>query len=252
VAAFEFGALAGLIAVLGTPVLLGVAVGTWRGIFGKEGREARREAMDRALTEPDVIAKRAKYPVLVVSDAARRGDVSFLISALADPDMRGSAALRLGDLRARQAVPALLRNLRVGNDLDRNAAVRALGEIGDPAAIPGLIEVAKEDEAAGVRAMAIDALANLHEPQGIEMLAAAAIDPQSLITGSTRNLDVPIFRHWKGLNALSKWAANRLRQVEAIEALPVLEGSLDSVGLRRRIRLRRTIRALRRSAKGQA
>jgi hypothetical protein len=42
---------------------------------------------------------RSKYPNLVVNDAAERKDVRFLIDALTDPETRGGAALRLGDLR---------------------------------------------------------------------------------------------------------------------------------------------------------
>ena len=104
--------------------------------------------------------------------------MSYLIAALSDPTIRGSAALALGRLEAREAVPALVRNLRVKSDLDRNAAVIALRKIGDASAAPALFEVALEDEAWGIRTSAIDALATLNDPRGMQLLAQLAIDPQ--------------------------------------------------------------------------
>jgi HEAT repeat protein len=104
---------------------------------------------------------RSKYPNLVVNDAAERKDVRFLIDALTDPETRGGVALRLGDLRATEAVPALIRNLRVKSDFDRNAAVIALKKISDPSAIPELLEVATHDESWGIRGSAIEAVAAL-------------------------------------------------------------------------------------------
>ena len=187
--------------------------------------------------------------VLAVKEAAQRGDVEFLINALADPDMRGSAALRLGDLGAREPVPALIRNLRVRNDLDRNAAVKALGKIGDPSAISALLEVAEEDEAAGVRTTAIDSAAMLNSPRGVELLTELAIDPSPLLATCSRNMDVPIYREMRPrtLRRIRKWAAKRLRELHATEAVPTLAASLGSVDLRHSLRLRRTIRSLRRS-----
>jgi len=41
--------------------------------------------------------RKPRAPILEVSDAAKRGDIDYLINALADPEIRGSAALHLGD-----------------------------------------------------------------------------------------------------------------------------------------------------------
>src|SRR5690242_5271228 len=142
--------------------------------------------------------------------------------------MRGSAALRLGDLRARRAVPALVRNLGVRNDLDRNAAVIALGKIKDASTIAPLIEVAGEDEAAAVRVNAIVALAALGDARGVEMLVALAVDPLPLIVTCERTLYFRrrprrSYRRW-----LRRWAAKRLRELRPAGAAALLEAALST------------------------
>lgn len=186
-------------------------------------------------------------PGLAARDAARRGDVDYLIDALIDPEARGHAALRLGDLRERRAVPALIRNLGVRNDLDRNGTIKALGKIGDPSAIPALLEVAEEDEAAGVRTTAIDSLVKLGSPQGAKMLAQLAIDPSPLLSTCSRNFDAPTVRELttQRLHQIRKWAAKRLRELHVTDAAPELRAALGTVDGRHRMRLRRTIRSLR-------
>jgi len=183
-----------------------------------------------------------------VREAAQRRDVYYLIGALDDPKTRGSAAHHLGDLGDRKAVPALIRNLRVENDLSRNAVIKALARIGDPAAIPALLEVAQEDEAASVRATAIDSLARVGSPEGVKMLAQLAVDPSPLLATCSRNVDVPtqVKLRPRHVRWIRKWAAKRLRELHATDAVPSLTAALGTVELRHRMRLRRTIRALRR------
>jgi len=190
------------------------------------------------------MSSRGEKPRIGLNEIARSGDVDLLIEALADPDLRGSAALRLGDLRARRGVPGLLRLLRAKDDLSRNAAVKALGRIGDPSAIPGLLEVAREDEAAGVRTIAVDSLAMLKAPDGIELLAQLAVDPRPCLQGSVRFFGFLRPVSESKLRYTRRWASKRLRQLGAIEAIPTLERASHAVGVRGRIRLRLTIRAL--------
>lgn len=130
-----------------------------------------------------------RYPALRVRDARRRGDVAYLIDALTDPEVRGAAALSLGRVGAREAAPALVRNLPVKDDLDRNGAIKALMQIADKAAIPPLREVAGSDDAAGVRTTAMDALVTLGDKEGVEMLAALATDPATALASSSRFFD---------------------------------------------------------------
>jgi hypothetical protein len=76
-----------------------------------------------------------------------------------------------------------------------------------------------------------------------------AIDPSPLFATCSRNMDVPIYREMRRrtLRSIRKWAAKRLRELHATEAVPSLAASLGSVDLRHSLRLRRTIQSLRRS-----
>jgi len=191
-------------------------------------------------------ASYSQHPSVAAREAARQGDVEYLIDGLADPEMRVSAAHQLAKLGAREAVPALIQNLRASHDRSRMAATKALGRIGDPSAIPALLEVAHEDEAAGVRTQAIDSLARLGSREGVEMFAQLAVDPSPLLTTCTRNSHVPGLRelHPKHLRMMRKWAVKRLRELHATEAAPTLTAALGTVDRRHRMRLRRTIRSL--------
>jgi HEAT repeat protein len=176
--------------------------------------------------------------------------VSYLTAALAEPTIRGSAALALGRLKAREAVPALARNLRVNSDLDRNAAVIALCRIGDAAAAPAPLDVALHDESWGIRTCAIDALATLGDPRGVQLLAQLALNPRPLLAGAIRSFDAmprPLARrpsiHWT-----RRWALRRLRQLRAIDTIELLEPASRWRLSAHAIRLKWTIHALRAQA----
>jgi hypothetical protein len=149
-------------------------------------------------------------------------------------------------VRARRAVPQLIQNLRVHDDLDRNGAVMALGKIGDPAAIPRLRELADADPAAGVRTTAIDALAMLGESRAREQLGQLAVDPDPVWRSADRFFDLPMLSGIRPGYSRStrRWAARRIRELDAIEALPVLTSATRRGGVVNRMRLRRTARRL--------
>jgi hypothetical protein len=191
-----------------------------------------------------------RFPELAVRDAAQRRDVVWLTAALADPKMRGSAALALGNLQAREAVPALIRNLRVKNDLDRSAAVIALRKIEDASAAPALLEIALRDESWNLRTSAIDALATLDDPRGVQLLARLAVDPKSVFVGATRSYDAmprPLGRR-PSIRWTRRWSLRRLRELKAVNALEVLEPASTWRPSPHAIRLQRTIYELRRAA----
>jgi hypothetical protein len=193
--------------------------------------------------------QRSKYPALRVSDAASQRDVTFLTAALADPTMRGSAALALGRLKAREAVPGLVRNLRVNRDLDRNAAVIALGRIGDTSAAPALLEVALHDESWSIRNSAIDALAVLNDPQGVRLLAQLAVGPERAFAGTSRSFNATprLFNRRPPIRWTRRWAMRRLRKLRAIDALAVLEPAPTWRLSPHALRLTWTIHALRKA-----
>ena len=181
-----------------------------------------------------------------MTDETELSEAEQWIGALTDPSRRLVAASHLGEMKCREAVPALVRNLGVSNDLDRQATVTALGRIGDPSAVDRLLEVARDDEAAGVRVNAINSLAMLGAPEGIAMFAVLVINPRTLLGTSSRHLDLMFTRKLSGrqLRRYSQWAASRLQELGATEAIPTLEAA---IGTNRRScdrRLRRTVRAL--------
>ena len=90
--------------------------------------------------------------------------------------------IKLGALRDRRAVPALLKHLpEVQN---RREMVDALGDIGDPLAIPELIERLRHDEYVPVRAQAARALAKIGRTDVLEALERAAREDTESSVGS--------------------------------------------------------------------
>jgi HEAT repeat protein len=111
--------------------------------------------------------------------ACRKGDLASLIAAL-DSDreirsypVRAAAARHLGHLRARNALPALLRLLDDSNETVRTVAAIALGSIGDLRAAPRLRE-ALDDPDPLVRARVIASLGEIGDPSAIPALIEIA------------------------------------------------------------------------------
>jgi HEAT repeat protein len=154
--------------------------------------------------------------------------VSLLIDTLQDsaqPDAaKVSAAEQLGELKDARALPALIQALQAkGSDgppprtlpeffasrtaAKRNlpaAAARALGRLGDPGAIPSLVDAA-EKAGGEARVATLEALAGLKASQAIPAARKALSDPDQRVR---------------------RWAAVLLREVGAKEALPELERAL--------------------------
>lgn len=110
----------------------------------------------------------------------RLGDrraVPPLLKALADPDpvLRTQAAAALGRLKAGEAVPSLIGALQDTDAGVRQTAATALGIMGDPSAVPSLVQ-ALQDAAEGVRARAAAALGRLGDPAARSPLARLAAD----------------------------------------------------------------------------
>ena len=76
-----------------------------------------------------------------------------------------------------QAVPLLIQALGDSDWLVRNAAAEALGRIGDPQAIPALMQALGDSEW-GVREAAVEALGQIGTPQAIPALMQALGDSE--------------------------------------------------------------------------
>jgi HEAT repeat protein len=100
-----------------------------------------------------------------VAQAEQRGDLQSLVLALKDEDadVRGEAAAALGELGDPTAVPMLIRTLDDQEAEVRLSAIQALGELGDAQAVPDLIEVLASSRSIGgeLRADEQEAAANV-------------------------------------------------------------------------------------------
>ncbi|HEX6940532.1 MAG TPA: M56 family metallopeptidase [Longimicrobiales bacterium] len=137
---------------------------------------------------------------------AQPGDsvaVAALIAALRDsiPSVRAAAVYALGEIGDPRAVPALAAVVRSDSDAEvRRGAVWALGEIGDPAAVPALGAAAASDDA-DIARMAVWALGEIGDPAAVPALAAAL-----------RNSDAEVRSH-------AAWALGEVGEESAVTPL---------------------------------
>ncbi|MGO8994866.1 MAG: HEAT repeat domain-containing protein [Polyangiaceae bacterium] len=104
----------------------------------------------------------------VLHDEVRARALPLLETALKSddaPEVRAAAAVGLGDLRAVEALAALLVAIEDANIHVRQMAINALGEVGDPRALPRL-ERALSDARPEVRYQAIIAYAKIARDAG--------------------------------------------------------------------------------------
>jgi HEAT repeat protein len=81
-----------------------------------------------------------------------------------------SIMLALGELKATETTKDVIKFLEAGEPTLREAAIRSLGVMGDPAAVDALAKVAKTDREPFLRKIAIEALGNLGDPRAIPPL----------------------------------------------------------------------------------
>lgn len=169
----------GIVAILGMALFVGLwvipfvkisnfvadyPVGPWaqKAIvrLGGKGRVARR--LTTYLRLPRWLAPKKKSAVVLLSYCGEPA-VDILVETLGKnaPDLRLMAVVSLSRLKshARNAVPALIRALRVDDEFFRSLVAGALGSIGPDAraAVPVLVE-ALEDESKHVRSKSAQAL----------------------------------------------------------------------------------------------
>ncbi|MBZ0315539.1 MAG: HEAT repeat domain-containing protein [Anaerolineae bacterium] len=119
-----------------------------------------------------------------VSDSARAKVIDTLSAALNNNNatMRGSVTLALGQIGDPAAVPPLLDILRDADEIVRGRAWEALGNIGTPA-VPRLLESLR-DFNEKVRAGAANALGNIKDPVALPNLLEALHDPSPQVRAS--------------------------------------------------------------------
>ncbi len=92
--------------------------------------------------------------------------------------MRQEAASALGEMKAAEAVPDLIRVLKVEGSRDRNNAARALGKIKAAAAVPVLIRALNDKE---VSLEAAGALEEINAAEAVPALIRALKKPSEVI-----------------------------------------------------------------------
>jgi len=105
-----------------------------------------------------------------------RARVREVFTEADNPEIRRYLTLVLGYTRDREAVAALLTQLREGESEERIYALWALGAIGDPAALSALLGALDSDDP-GLRKTAAYALGELGLPESAPRLRVALEDP---------------------------------------------------------------------------
>lgn len=113
--------------------------------------------------------------------------VESLITHLTNKSRVSQAAFTLAKLGDARAVPALIEVSKLKNTQFRNAAVRALSQLGGPGAVEAIITVLEDRDGVAkewernvyppARQIAIEALADLGDPKGIDTLTELLDDP---------------------------------------------------------------------------
>lgn len=115
--------------------------------------------------------------------------VPALIDLLWDdaPNVRNKAAWALGEIRSRGAIEPLTRKAFEEDEeiAIRCQAIRGLGEIGDPAAAPALLELLKSNDSR-LRSQAADALGDVGIKEAIEPLTRALDDESQAVRENAR------------------------------------------------------------------
>ena len=181
----------------------------------------------------------------VMREAERRHDVERLISGVSDTDWRVRlvAASSLGNLRDPRGITPLLKLLHTHDELLRSAAIKALADIGDLEVADDLFGVATEPGPYLLRFEAMLALARMGDGRGVDLVTATLIDPD--LPSAIKKIPA----RFKGsVRVVRKVAARTLVDLSATQSIPRLEDAKGSAPLRDRVRLRRTIRQLRRGS----
>ncbi|MCZ6679389.1 MAG: HEAT repeat domain-containing protein [Candidatus Poribacteria bacterium] len=149
--------------------------------------DVHEEVRRRAIRGLGMIGDPAAIPVLTqaLDDASVRDEavralsriepreaVAEWIKGLRDgnPQIRTQAAIMLGELQVKNAVPELIKVLAVDPVVDvRLNAAKALGKIGDPVGVPALTEALK-DEHRDVRKWAANGLRRIGTPEALKAL----------------------------------------------------------------------------------
>ncbi len=128
-------------------------------------------------------------PACGASLTEERGFFEKLLRALWHPERTraATAAIILGQLGDPRAVPALIEVALHTRDFGvQEAAVRSLGHLRDPRAIPALAVLLRNESPLPVRLAAVEALRGFEDPRAREALRSALNDPSETVRQAAR------------------------------------------------------------------
>lgn len=131
----------------------------------------------------------AACPACGASLAEERSFFEKLLRALRHPERTraATAAVILGQLGDPRAVPSLIEVALHARDFGvQEAAVRSLGRLRDPRAIPALALLLRTENPLPVRLAAVEALAAFEDPRAREALRSALNDPSERVRRAAR------------------------------------------------------------------
>ncbi|WP_437959115.1 HEAT repeat domain-containing protein [Sorangium sp. So ce119] len=151
--------------------------------LGRIGSDAAVRVLLAALAKDDPAAPRSAVRDALVSAGKQSATVPALIAALAaapSANTAAGAALVLGELKADGGLPAIVRGMQRGVVPLRHG-LRALGALGDPAALPSVLELLGDADPS-VRREAIRAATALLDParpdgRAVDPARALLVDP---------------------------------------------------------------------------
>jgi HEAT repeat protein len=144
--------------------------------LGEIGDPEAIPALVDVLTGPRDVLRKAAVRSLVKVGAKAGEHVQPLLENPPDPAAERAAIRVFGEIQRREAVPQLIRV----TGRNRDAAVWALGRIGDPRALGPLLD-ALGDDRWQVRRGAAEALGHLEDERAVKHLAGLLEDPEAVV-----------------------------------------------------------------------
>lgn len=154
---------------------------------------------------------------LLTGGCASKADEWIQILDHPNATERARAAMQLGEMGDRRAVPALIQTLKDREMPVRLAAVEALGKLGDQQAVDSLIAVVRDPNAM-VGLSAVESLGNIGSEKAVETLLRIAQERERpLCLGAIRSLGTA--GGDRSIQALTAALTDRARDVRWVTAL---------------------------------
>ncbi len=193
--------------------------------------DSKPTVLEELKTVPQAGKSEKRLPVSEKTEDDQRFLVLIQLLKDKNAEVRANAAKALGDLNDKRAVPGLIDALKDTHVIVRRKAGFALSNIGDERSVPGLINALK-DEDAEVRAYAARALGNRGDKRAFPALIKALKDvnanvrknaAQALGDRSVKSAVLPLIEALKDENAeVRANAAKALGDLNDKRAIPAL------------------------------